>query len=259
MSDIEIYKSLPDTQKWDKLKQRVSHEWVTKWLIFQALDSSPELFNRFRQDDGLKLTLRLLTEIPLAMKQRNITASLNEIGIKFSKKPNVYDLTRVFNKHLHRSLMEANLSTGFSEMIIASASEVITSVFIVKSEEQFNLKVRDIRKIFAPYSEPQKYSILAKGFFSRILCRYIYHLTYLEHYEYVHPDNSNRFFLSVMNDYYFRLYKCCWDMCKFLDEVAESWHKQCIKQDISEKLITELIDKVFERFGEESRKDQPYD
>ena len=258
MSDIEIYKSLPDTQKWKELKRMVCHEWGIQPIIYQTLDSSPELFKRFRNDASLEMTLKLLTEIPLAVKQKNITTSLNEIGIQLSKKPNVFDLTSGFNIHLQRSLIETNLSTGFSDMVIASASEVMSSVFVVKSENQFDLKIKDIRKIFAPYSEPKKYAILARGFFGRILCRYIYFFTYLEHYEYVHPKNTNRFFLSVMDDYYFKLYKCCWDMCEFIDEMAESWHIQYIAQDKSELFFTKLIDKVFRKFWEEAKKNKPY-
>jgi hypothetical protein len=175
---------IPKTQKWANVVAKVtaggqgaagvvaSPELIQE-LAAETLDAAETGLLKSINDQGLRFTFYLLTQIVLAARETNWQASLAGLGIQLTDDASLYDLTSEVQIAIDDHLSKHGGSTDVGEMAQKAAGEAITRLAGLKANTLFGTGSDEVQDAIRVLSTKAGFARLGQRFFGGFMARFL--------------------------------------------------------------------------------------
>ena len=176
-----------------------------------------------------------LTQIPQAARTGNFSERLRELGLDVSSEPTLLEIVAAFTRAVDSHIRERGKRTDLAEMAQLAGSETLASLVGRELPSLFGPTATDVRLAVAKLGISDRFSILARDFFSRLTSRSLGYFLSRELSKHVGP---NKRFAAVRehSDFNAALDLHCREASRIIKEFSGGWYGKTLQQ---EKAITQ--------------------
>jgi hypothetical protein len=176
-----------------------------------------------------------LTQIPQAARQTNFADQLWELGLHVSSsKPTLLEIVAAFTSAVDRHVRETGKRSDLGEMAQHAAAETLTSLAGRELPGLFGPTARDVQQALGKLGTSDRFSIVARDFFSRLTSRSLGYFLSRELSKHVGP-NKRFAIVSDHSNFNDALDLHCREASRIIKEFAGGWYGKTLQQ---EKRIT---------------------
>jgi len=222
MGHIRLGK-LPQTRSWKQVVELLETGANTPQIAAATLEAAKRGLKEASQDPGLIRALWLLTQLPLAARQRDFTQALRSLGLSIPDDPGLFDITAAFTQAVDNELWQTRGRTDLAEMAQLAAVETLAQKAGEYCPTLFAATSQDVQSAFRKFSTKDGFSRLARDFFSRLVYRYSAYFLSRELSNHVGTDKRFKDIAehSAFNEA-FSLH--CWQSSFIVEEYAGGWY-----------------------------------
>ncbi len=227
--------TLSKSQKWQQVVGLIAGGADVERIAAASADAAEHGLERASQDEGLAHAFWLLTQIPLAARQANFADRLWELGLNVSSsRPTLLEIVAAFTRTVDHHVRESERRSDLGEMAQHAAAETLTSLAGRELPSLFGPTASDVQQAFAKLSTSDRFSVVARDFFSRLTSRSLGYFLSRELSKHVGP---NRRFGTVNDhsDFNAALDLHCREASRIIKEFSGGWYGKTLQQ---EKQIT---------------------
>src|SRR5262249_39039374 len=163
---------LPKTQKWNQVVSLIASGADVDRIAAASADAAEHGLERASQDEGLAHAFWLLTQIPQAARHPNFSERLWELGLTgLSSRPTLFEIVAAFTSAVDRHVRERGKRTDLGEMAQHAASETLTLLAGHDLPSLFAPSASDVQRSLAKLGTSDRFSVVARDFFSRLTSR----------------------------------------------------------------------------------------
>jgi hypothetical protein len=222
--------ALPKTQKWNQVVGLIANGADVERIAAASADAAEHGLERASQDEGLAHAFWLLTQIPQAAQQSNFSERLWELGLTVSSKPTLLEIVAAFTRAVDGHLREKGKRSDLGEMAQHAASETLASVAGRELPSLFGPTPTDVQKALAKLGTSDRFSIIARDFFSRVTSRSLGYFLSRELSKHVGP--GKRFAtISEHSDFNAALDLHCREASRIVKEFSGGWYGKTLQQE----------------------------
>jgi hypothetical protein len=222
--------ALPKTQKWNQVVGLIANGADVERIAAASADAAEHGLERASQDEGLAHAFWLLTQIPQAARQSNFSERLWELGLTVSSKPTLLEIVAAFTRAVDGHLREKGKRSDLGEMAQHAASETLASVAGRELPSLFGPTPTDVQKALAKLGTSDRFSIIARDFFSRVTSRSLGYFLSRELSKHVGP--GKRFAtISEHSDFNAALDLHCREASRIIKEFSGGWYGKTLQQE----------------------------
>ena len=228
--------TLPKTQKWNQVVNLIAGGADVERIAAASADAAEHGLERASQDEGLAHAFWLLTQIPQAARQPNYLERLWELGLTVSSKPTLLEIVAAFTRAVDGHVRGSGKRSDLGEMAQHSASETLASLAGRELPSLFGPTATDVQQALAKLGTSDRFSIVARDFFSRLTSRSLGYFLSRELSKHVGP---NKRFAEVSEHSGFNaaLDVHCREASRIIKEFSGGWYGKTLQQ---EKTITQV-------------------
>jgi hypothetical protein len=225
--------TLPKTQKWRQVISLIAGGADVERIAAGSANAAENGLERASDDKGLAHAFWLLTQIPQAARTANFSERLRELGLDVSSEPTLLEIvaayTGAIDSHVRRK------RTDLGEMAQLAGSETLSSVGGRELPSLFGPTATDVQSALAKLGSSDRFSIVARDFFSRLTSRSLGYFLSRELSKHVGP---NKRFAAVgeHSDFNAALDLHCREASRIIKEFSSEWYGKTLQQ---EKAITQ--------------------
>ena len=164
---------LPRTRKWQQVVGLIGGGADTPEIAAATLDASKRGLVEADQDPGLVYSVWLLTQIPLAAREKDFGSGLRRTGLEVSGNPTLLEIVGAFTKAVDEHLGKHGGRTDLGEIAQLAAAECLTALGAERSRSLFGTTPEDVQRAFRGLSTTKNFGLLSKEFFARLSRRYL--------------------------------------------------------------------------------------
>jgi hypothetical protein len=184
--------TIPKSQPWQAVVNAVAKEHIagsggppdldagipgdgvdTIALAATTLDAAATALQAAINDDGLRFTVYLLTQLSLAARSDNWLSALDDSGIHLRNDSSLFDLTSAFQESVDRYVSARGIQSDFSELAQKAAGEVLCDLAADRSQTLFGNTGEELRHAIRPLSTKTGFGQLGQHFFGRFLAYFL--------------------------------------------------------------------------------------
>jgi hypothetical protein len=227
--------TLPRSQKWQHVIGLIVGGADVDRIAAASADAAEHGLERASQDEGLAHAFWLLTQIPQAARQSNFSVRLWELGLTVSSKPTLLEIVAAFTRAVDGHVRERGRRSDLGEMAQHAASETLASLAGRELPSLFGPTPTDVQQALAKLGSSDRFSIVAREFFSRVTTRSLDYFLSRELSKHVGPDKR---FAAVADHSHFNtaLDQHCREASRIIKEFSGGWYGKRLQQ---EKRITQ--------------------
>lgn len=139
----------------------------------KTLDAAEQGLNAAVNDEGLRYTFFLLTQVALASREEDWRARLSRVGIDVSPNDSLLELTSAFQLAVDDHLLSRGHPTDISEIAQRSAGEALYKLAADRAQTLFGDSGEQLRQAIRPLSTPKGFGTLGQTFFGAFLTHYL--------------------------------------------------------------------------------------
>lgn len=151
-----------------------------KTIAAQTLKAARTTLSKASDDEGVRYTFYLLTQLALASRHPDWRTMLNEHGITLSEQSSVFDLTAEVQGAIDRYVGGTAVgATDLSEMAQQAVGEALTSLLAAQTPSLFeDADSKDLMDTLRSLSTKRGFGQLGQRFFARFVARFLnFHLS----------------------------------------------------------------------------------
>jgi hypothetical protein len=226
--------TLPKTQKWNQVVGLIAGGAELDGIAAASAEAAEYGLERASKDEGLAHAFWLLAQIPQAARRENFSERLGELGLHVSTQPTLLEIVAAFTRAVDGRVLEAGKRTDLGEMAQLAGSETLASLVGSELPSLFGPTATDVRLAVARFGSSDRFSILARDFFSRLTSRSLGYFLSRELSKHVGP---NKRFAAVgeHSDFNAALDLHCREASRIIKEFSGGWYGKTLQQ---EKAIT---------------------
>jgi hypothetical protein len=248
--------ALPKTQKWNQVVNLVAGGADVGLIAAASADAAEHGLESASQDEGLTHAFWLLTQIPQAARQSNFSERLWELGFTdLPSKPTLFEIVAAFIRAVDGHVCERGKRTDLGEMAQHAASETLASLAGRELPSLFGPTASDVQKALAKLGTSDRFSIIAREFFSRLTSRSLGYFLSRELSKHVGP---NKRFAAIgdHSDFNAALDLHCREASRIIKEFSGGWYGKTLQQDkqISRDDARKFAHVAFKKLRTELRK-----
>jgi hypothetical protein len=227
--------TLPRTQKWDRVVSLIAGGADVGLIASASADAAEHGLERASHDEGLAHAFWLLTQIPQAARQVDFSERLWELGLNVSSRPTLLEIVAAFTRAVDGHLRESGKRSDLGEMAQHAASETLASLAGRELPSLFGPNASDVQQALAKLGTSDRFSVVARDFFSRLTSRSLGYFLSRELSKHVGP---NKRFAAVgeHRDFNAALDLHCREASRIIKEFSGGWYGKTLQQ---EKQITQ--------------------
>jgi len=169
---------LPDTAPWRKVVGLVADGGDIAAIAGATSQAAQIGLDLAENDEGLKQTFYLLTQVVLAARDSDFQSALREIGVIVPAEATAFNIVAGFTDAIDKHLRKTQSRTDIGEMAQLAAVESITATLSPKLRNLFETTHVDVQQAVRDCSTQVGFANLAHDFFSRFTQRFLsYHLS----------------------------------------------------------------------------------
>jgi len=143
-------------------------------LVAQTtLEAAKTGLNRALDDEGLKYTFFVLTQLALASRETDWKVRLSQVGIDIPDETSPFALSAEIHKSIDDYLLSHGYSTDISEIAQQAAGEALTSLTAEEARSLFGTGERELQAAVRRLSTSRGFSDLGQRFFGRFMARFL--------------------------------------------------------------------------------------
>jgi hypothetical protein len=227
--------TLPKTQKWKQVVSLIAGGAKVDGIAAASAEAAENGLERASKDEGLAHVFWLLTQIPQAAREDDFSERLGELGLNVSSEPTLLEIVAAFTRAVDGHVRQAGKRTDLGEMAQLAGSETLASLVGRELPSLFGPTATDVRLAFARLGTSDRFSILARDFFSRLTSRSLGYFLSRELSKHVGP---NKRFAAVgeHSDFNAALDLHCREASRIIKEFSGGWYGKTLQH---EKIITQ--------------------
>ena len=247
--------TLPKTLKWQRVVGLITEGADVARIAAASADAAEHGLERASTDDAFAHAFWLLTQIPQAARQTDFAHQLKRLGLDVSGRPTLLEIVGAFADAVDLRAREAGKRTDLGEMAQHAAAETLISLVGRELPSLFGTTAGDVQQAFAKLGTSDRFSILARDFFSRLASRSLGYFLSRELSKHVGP---NKRFAGVRehSDFNAALDLHCREASRIIKEFSGGWYGKTIFQEggISPEKAGQFAHVAFKKLRAELRK-----
>lgn len=164
---------LPGTRKWEQVVGLLSDGADLESIAAASSDAGEASLARAPKDPAFARAFWLLTQIPLAARRDDFGKELRELGLPVGNDPGLFDVVAAFSEAVDRSARDAGGRSDLGEMAQLSATEALASLAGRDLPGLFGPTPADVKHSIGKLATTDRFSDLAREFFSRLTKRHL--------------------------------------------------------------------------------------
>ncbi|MBA3518657.1 MAG: hypothetical protein H0T75_13695 [Rhizobiales bacterium] len=164
---------IPGTRKWQEVVSLISEGADVPQIAAKSADAAARGLETAAHDKALVHAFWLLTQIPQAARQANFAERLRALGLEVSSEPTLLDVVGAFASAVDRRVRETGGRTDLGETAQHAAAETLTFLAGRELPSLFAPSPSDVQHAIAKLGTSDRFSIVARDFFSRLTRRYL--------------------------------------------------------------------------------------
>jgi hypothetical protein len=223
--------ALPKTQKWNQVVSLIAGGADIELIAAASANAAEHGLERASQDDALAHAFWLLTQIPQAARQADFTERLWELGLQVSSsRPTLLEIVAAFTGAIDRHVRESGKLSDLGEMAQQAAAETLSSLAGRELPSLFEPTASNVQRALAELGTSDRFSIVARDFFSRLTSRSLGYFLSRELSKHVGP---NKRFASVgeHSDFNAALDLHCRETSRIIKEFSGGWYGKTLQQE----------------------------
>jgi hypothetical protein len=247
--------TLPRTQKWDRVVGLLSGGADVEMIAAASADAAEHSLEAASRDEGLAHAFWLLTQIPQAARQPDFANQLWELGLNVSSRPTLLEIVAAFTRAVDTHVSERGRRSDLGEMAQHAASETITTLAGLELPSLFGASASDVQKALAGLGTSDRFTIVARDFFSRLTSRSLGYFLSRELSKHVGPDKR----FSAINEhseFNAALDQHCREASRIIKEFSREWYGKRLhgQREITRLEARKFAHIVFRKLRAELRK-----
>ena len=247
--------TLPRTLKWDQVVNLIAGGGDVDRIAAASADAAEHGLERASKDEGFAHAFWLLTQIPQAARQPNFSERLWELGLNVSSKPTLLEIVAAFTRAVDDHVRERGKRSDLGEMAQHSASETLASLAGRELPSLFGPTANDVQQALAKLGTSDRFSLVARDFFSRLTTRSLGYFLSRELSKHVGP-NKKFAVIGDHSDFNAALDLHCREASRIIKEISAGWYGQRLRQrkQISQEEARKFAHVAFNKLRAELRK-----
>jgi hypothetical protein len=180
--------TLPKTHKWQHVVSLIAGGADVDLIAAASADAAEHGLERASQDQALAHAFWLLTQIPQAARQTNFADRLWQLGLNVSSRPTLLEIVAAFTIAVDDRVRESGKRSDLGEMAQHAAAETLTSLAGRELPSLFGPTAGDVQRALAKLGTSDRFSIVARDFFSRLTTRSLSYFLSRELSKHVGPN-----------------------------------------------------------------------
>jgi hypothetical protein len=223
--------TLPKTQKWNQVVSLIASRGDVEEIAAASADAAEHGLEQAAQDEGLAHAFWLLTQIPQAARQSNFSERLWELGFTgLSSKPTLFEIVAAFTRAVDGHVRDRGKRTDLGEMAQHAAAETLASLAGRELPSLFGPTPTEVQQALAKLGTSDRFSIVARDFFSRLTSRSLGYFLSRELSKHVGP--SKRFAaIGDHSDFNAALDLHCREASRIIKEFSGGWYGKTLQQE----------------------------
>ncbi len=222
--------ALPKTRKWTHVVRLIAGGADVERVAAASADAAENALERASNDEGLAESFWLLTQIPQAARHSNFSERLWELGLTVSSDPTLLEIVTAFTRAVDGHLKDKGKRSDLGEMAQHAASETLASLAGRELPSLFGPTGTDVQLAVAKLGTSDRFSLVARDFFSRLTSRSLGYYLSRELSKHVGP---NKRFASVgdHSDFNEALDLHCREASRIIKEFSGGWYGKTLQQE----------------------------
>ena len=247
--------TLPKTRKWEHVVGLIAGGADVERIAAASADAAEHGLERASNDQGLAHAFWLLTQIPQAARQTDFADQLRRLGLEVSSKPTLLEIVGAFTNSVDRHVRTRGNRSDLGEMAQHAAAETLTTLAGRELPSLFGPTASDVQQAFAKLGSPDRFSVVARDFFSRLTSRSLGYFLSRELSKHVGP-NKRFAAVSEHSDFNAALDLHCREASRIIKEFSGGWYGKTLFQegDISPGKASQFAHVAFKKLRDELRK-----
>lgn len=174
---------------------------------------------------GFVYTFWLLTQIPLAAKEKNFSEALANLGIYVSERPTLLEITSSTSEAIDSHIFESRSRTDLEEMGQLAALSALTTFGSDPNLSFFETTPEQVQQKLSKLSTEKQFAALSRDFFSNFTSRF---LTYFLSAELSNEVGEGKRFKSINDHSHFieALEIHCKEASKIVEDFSGKWYSK---------------------------------
>lgn len=139
----------------------------------QTIEAAQAALDKAIDDDGLRYTFYLLTQLVLSARERAWQAELEPLGIHLASDATIFDLTSLMQAAIDDFLSASRRPTDVSEMAQQAAGEALTALAGPRAVTLFGSGRDELQQAVRELSTKKGFSELGQRFFGQFMARFL--------------------------------------------------------------------------------------
>ena len=223
--------TLPKTQKWNQVVSLIAGGADVNRIAAASADAAEHGLKRASHDEGLAHAFWLLTQIPQAARHSNFSERLWELGLAgVSTEPTLFEIVAALTRAVDAQVRERGKRTDLGEMAQRAAAETLASVGGRELPSLFGSTAADVQQVLAKLGTSDRFSIVARDFFSRLTSRSLGYFLSRELSKHVGP-NKRFAAMGEHSDFNAALDLHCREASRIIKEFSGGWYGKTFQQE----------------------------
>lgn len=240
---------LPDTAPWRRVVETVASGGSAAEVAGATTQAAEKGLLLARDDYGLSYAVYLLSQIVLAARSDNFSASLNLADVRVGAEPSTLEIVSAFSAAVDRHLWERGGRTDLGEMAQLAAAETLASQVAARSGRLYGTTAADVKDSVREMSTQAGFARFYREFFARFTQRFLtYHLG-RQLSQHVGGPNERFANLEQHNEFLGQLRTHCREAALIVQDFAGDWYSKAnfeggITQGKARGFVNKCLDKL---------------
>jgi hypothetical protein len=213
---------LPATRKWQQVVELLDRGAELERIAAAAAEAAEYSLPIASRDPALVRAFWLLTRIPLAARGQPFEEGLRRVGIDVGANPSLVELVGALTEAVDRHVGRTGGRTDLGEMAQLAAAESLSSIAGRELPGLFGATPADVKLAIGKLTGKERFSELARDFFSRLTARYLGY--YLDRELSNHVGPAQRFnTIHEHTEFEKALDRHCRETSRIIKEYAGEW------------------------------------
>lgn len=209
---------LPRTRAWTQVVELIHYGADAAQIANKTIRAAEHELMVASNDPGFSQAFWLLTQIPIAARDQDFSASLARAGIAVRPGPTVLEVATGFGECVDKQ----SRTTDLGEMARLAATETIVEHMGDKTRGLFGATAEEVQRAFSGMGTVRGFSEFQRAYFARLTQRVLHY--YLSRELTKHVGQSSRFpttaqlaeFESAMNQH-------CFEASRVIEQFSGEW------------------------------------
>jgi hypothetical protein len=245
---------LPASQRWQQVVELVAGRAQLEAIAAAAAEAAEGSLPIASKDPALVRAFWLLTQIPLAARSEEFGEGLRTVGMEVGARPSLVEVVAALTDAVDRYVGRTGGRTDLGEMAQLAAAESLLSIAGRDLPGLFGATPEDVKLAVGRLTGKERFSELARDFFSRLTARYLDYYLSRELSNHVGPD---RRFSSIgeHTEFNLALDRHCRETSRIIKEYAGEWFsKKNFEKALTPDEAGRFASKAFRKIREELRR-----